>query len=102
MLFTAYFLFANIISFAVAMWVFFDSQKRGYTISRGLLWAIGVFSILIIFLPLYLAARKKKERMQSAAREAAAPPPLSLCFYCRRGYEGDPTFCPHCGQKLKM
>lgn len=101
MLFTAYFLFANIISFAVAMWVFFDSQKRGYTISRGLLWAIGVFFILIVFLPLYLAARKKKERMQAAAREAPAPPPLSLCFYCRQGYEGNPTVCPRCGQKLE-
>jgi hypothetical protein len=104
MLFTAYFLFANIVSFAIAMWVFYDSQKRGYTISRGPLWAIGVFFILIIFLPLYLAARKKKERMQAAGREAPAPPPptLNSCFYCRQGYEGNPTVCPHCGQKLEM
>ena len=84
------------------MWVFYDSQKRWYTVSRGLLWAAGVFLILIVFLPLYLAARKKKGRMQAAGREASAPPTLSLCFYCRQGYEGNPTVCPHCGQNLKI
>jgi len=97
-----FFLFANIISLAIALWVFYDSQKRGYSVSRGLLWAVGVFFILIIFLPLYLAARKKKERMQTAAQEASALPTLSFCFYCRRGYEGNPTVCPHCGQKLRI
>ena len=97
-----FFLFVNIIALTLGMWVFYDSQKRGYTVSRGLLWAVGVFFILIIFLPLYLAARKKKERMHAAARQASAPPPLSLCFYCRQGYEGNPTVCPHCGQKLEM
>ena len=97
-----YFLFANVVSFAIAIWVFYDSQKRGYAISRGLLWAIGVFFILILFLPLYLASRKRKERMQAADREAAAPPPLNLCFYCRQAYEGNPTVCPHCGQRLNF
>ena len=97
-----FFLFANIISLAIAMWVFYDSQKRGYTVSRGLLWAVGVFFVLIVFLPLYLAARKKKERMQAAAREASIPSSVNLCFYCRQGYEGNPTVCPHCGQNLKM
>jgi type VI protein secretion system component VasK len=97
-----FFILINIISLAVALWVFYDSQKRGYTVSRGLLWAVGVFFVLIVFLPLYLAARKKKERMQAAAREASALPTLSLCFYCRQGYEGNPTVCPHCGQNLKM
>jgi len=97
-----FFLFANIVSLAIAMWVFYDSQKRGYTVSRGLLWAVGVFSILIVFLPLYLAARKKKEKIQAVAREAAIPSSLNQCFYCRQGYEGNPTVCPHCGQKLEM
>jgi uncharacterized membrane protein len=97
-----FFIFANIVSFAVAMWVFFDSQKRGYTVSRGLLWAAGVFLMLIVFLPLYLAARKKKDRIQAAGREASTPPALSLCFYCRQAYPGNPAACPHCGQKLKM
>jgi energy-coupling factor transporter transmembrane protein EcfT len=102
MLFMVFFLLANIISLAVALWVFYDSQKRGSTVWRSLLWAVGVFFILIVFLPLYLAARKKKERIQAAAREAPPPSSLNLCFYCRQGYEDNPTVCPHCGQNLKM
>jgi len=97
-----FFLLANIISLAVALWVFYDSQKWGYTVSRGLLWAVGVFFVLMVFLPLYLAARKKKGKIQAAARETPPPSSLSLCFYCRQGYEGNPTVCPHCGQKLKF
>lgn len=69
-----FFLFANIVSLAIAMWVFYDSQKRGYTVSRGLLWAIGVFSILIVFLPLYLAARKKKRECRRRPEKPLPPP----------------------------
>jgi len=97
-----FFIFVNVVSFAVAIWVFFDSQKRGSTVGRSLLWAAGVFLVLIVFLPLYLAARKKKERAQAAAREASTPPALNMCFYCRQAYEGSPSSCPHCGQNLKM
>ena len=48
-----------------ALWVFFDSQKRGYSIGKGLLWAIGVFFVMIVFLPLYLAARNRMQRKAS-------------------------------------
>jgi hypothetical protein len=97
-----FFLFANIVSLVVAIWVFYDSQKWGYTVWRGLLWAVGVFFVLIVFLPLYLVARKKKERIHATAREAPPPSSANLCFYCRKGYEGSPTVCPHCGQNLKI
>jgi hypothetical protein len=86
----------------VALWVFYDSQKRGYTVWRGLLWAIGVFFILILFLPLYLIARKRREKLGAQAGGTQAPPPLASCFYCGQGYEGDPQICPYCGQNLKM
>ncbi len=97
-----FFVFVNVLSFAVAMWVFFDSQKRGFTLRRSLLWVVGVFFILIVFLPLYLAARKREDQARAAAREAPAPPASNLCFYCRQAYEGSPSSCPHCGQNLKM
>ena len=97
-----FFLLANMISLAIALWVFYDSQKRGATVWRSLLWAAGVFLILIVFLPLYLVALKKRDRIRSAARETSTPPTLSLCFYCRQAYEGNPAVCPHCGQNLKM
>jgi uncharacterized paraquat-inducible protein A len=90
-----------LVSLIVAIWVFYDSQKWGYTVWRGLLWAMGVFLALIIFLPLYLVARKKRERLSAEAQKTQAPAPLHICFYCRQGYEGEPNVCPHCGQKLK-
>ena len=86
----------------VAVWVFYDSQRWGYTIWRGLLWAVAVSLALIIFLPLYILARQRKERELAREREAQAPEPLTSCFYCGQGYTGDPKVCPYCGQNLKM
>jgi uncharacterized paraquat-inducible protein A len=90
-----------LVSLIVAIWVFYDSQKWGYTVWRGLLWAIGVFLALIIFLPLYLVARKKRERLSAETQKTPPPAPLQVCFYCRQGYAGEPVVCPHCGQKLR-
>jgi hypothetical protein len=90
------------INLIVAVWVFYDSQKRGFTIWRGLLWAVAVSLALIVFLPLYLVARKRKERLLARERETEAPAPLTSCFYCGQGYTGDPKVCPYCGQNLKM
>ena len=86
----------------IALWVFFDSQKHGYSVWEGLLWAIGVFFALVIFLPLYLYFRSKRRRLAAGARAARSPSSLTPCFYCGRGYEGDPKICPYCGQTLKF
>jgi len=90
------------INLVAALWVFYDSQKRGYSVGKGLLWAVGVFLVLIIFLPLYLVARKRRERLLAQASRTQTPPSMTSCFYCGQGYEGDPPICPHCGQNLKM
>jgi hypothetical protein len=84
-----------------ALWVFFDSQKRGYSVGKGLLWASGVFLAMIVFLPLYLVARRRKPETASA-RPPQQDAPSSTCFYCGRPYEGTPKLCPHCGQNLKL
>jgi hypothetical protein len=85
----------------VAMWVFYDSQKHGYTFMQGLLWAIGVFFVLIVFLPLYFFYRnRRKQRVQSPG-SAPAPASLTPCFFCGCPYPGEPKVCPHCGQNLK-
>ena len=91
-----------IILVVVALWVFYDSQKRGYTVWRGLLWATGVFWVMIIFLPLYLVARKRKERLFAQAGQTQEPFSKTSCFYCGKSYVGDPPICPHCGQNLKI
>ena len=86
----------------VGVWVFYDSQRRGYTIWRGLLWAVAVSLALIVFLPLYLVARQRKERALAREQETQAPAPLTSCFYCGQSYSGNPKVCPYCGQNLKM
>jgi hypothetical protein len=91
-----------LLSLIAAVWVFYDSQKWGYSLWRGLLWAVGVSLLLIVFLPLYLVARSKRREIFAREQETKAPPPLTSCFYCGQGYEGDPKVCPHCGQSLKM
>jgi hypothetical protein len=94
--------FIPLIHLLVALWVFYDSQKMGYTVWRGLLWAIGVFLVLILFLPLYLVARKKRQRLLTQAGQTPKFFPKTSCFYCGQRYEGDPPICPHCGQNLKI
>lgn len=94
--------FIPLIHLFVALWVFYDSQKRGYTVWRGLLWSVGVFLVLVLFLPLYLIARKRREKLSPQASQTFKPFAKTSCFYCGQGYEGNPDVCPHCGQNLKI
>ena len=96
-----FFILVYVVPLIVALWVFFDSQKHGYTFMQGLLWAIGVFFILIVFLPLYFFHRNRRKQRLQAPGGAPAPAPLTSCFYCGRPFPGDPKVCPHCGQSLK-
>ena len=99
---TFFFILFYLVPLVVALWVFFDSQKHGYTFTQGLLWAIGVFFILIVFLPLYLSYRNKRKRGVAGPARAPIPLPSTACFYCGHPYQGDPKICPNCGQNLKI
>jgi len=90
------------INLIIALWVYYDSQKHGYSFGQGLLWAVGVFLVLFIFLPFYLFARNKRRKLAAATGRTQAPSSLTRCFYCGKEYEGDPKFCPNCGQNLKF
>ncbi len=92
-----FFLFIN---FLISLWVYYDSQKNGYTVWKGFLWAVGVFFLLFIFLPMYLFSRNKRKKL--SFRRNAPSSSLLPCFYCGRVYEGDPRVCPHCGQNLDL
>ena len=96
------FILFYVVPLIVALWVFFDSQKHGYTFMQGLLWAIGVFFLLIVFLPLYFFYRNKRKQLVKVPGRAPAPSSATPCFYCGQPYPGDPKTCPHCGQKLKL
>ncbi len=95
------FILFYVVPLIVAMWVFFDSQKHGYTFARGLLWAIGVCFFPIVFLPLYFFYRNKRKQPVKIPGHAPAPASTTPCFYCGWPYPGDPKTCPHCGQSLK-
>jgi len=76
----------------VAAWVYSDAKSRGS--SSPVLWAIGVFLLLIVFLPLYLMMRPPKATIISKQ-------PM-LCPHCGKYYEPPVKFCPNCGHELNQ
>ena len=79
-----------LIAFFVAFWVYNDAKERGSSSPLG--WSIGVFLLLIVFLPLYLIMRPAKKIVISNPQ---------LCKFCGKYYESNPDFCPNCGKNLK-
>lgn len=58
------------IGLIAGVWTYEDARKRGMTSSSAGVWALGVWLLLILFLPLYLAGRP--------SLPATAPAPLQL------------------------
>jgi len=69
------------INLVIALWVYYDSQKHGYTFWQGLLWAIGVFLVLVIVLPFYLFARHKRRTLAGAGKTSPHLCSVTPCFY---------------------
>jgi len=88
-------LIALIIPLVAAIWVASDAKKRGYSNTAIIGWFIGVWFLLIVFLPLYLIFRSRKT-FSFADDEATR-----VCPYCGKLFKGNPNFCPYCGEKLR-
>ena len=88
-----------IIPLIIAWWVGTDARKRGYSKSASLIWFLGVWLVLIVFLPLYLILRPKTPR-QSESPQSKFRGETRICPYCEKLYQGDISYCPYCGQKL--
>jgi len=75
------------IAFIAAFWVYTDAKNRGKSTGKAFLWFLGVFFVLILFLPLWLITRPK----------------VKLCPYCDEHYEYRESdgFCPKCGVELQ-
>ena len=84
----------------IAVWVGLDAKKHGLKNSTAVGWGIGVFFLLIVFLPLYLWSRRKASPA-GAAPTSAAPIAGVPCRYC--GYEnaGNPDYCGKCGRQMR-
>jgi len=84
-----------LIPFFIAIWVAMDAQKRGYSQLKTFLWFLGVWLLLIVFLPLYFILRSRKDKEESLGERA------SVCPYCGRLYKGNFSYCPYCGSKIE-
>jgi len=92
----SFLLIALIIPLLVAMWVASDAKRRGYSRSAVIGWFIGVFFLLIVFLPLYLILRSRRTSYYSEENGTTR-----ICPYCGRLFKGNPNFCPYCGERLR-
>lgn len=111
------YLIGYVIAAAIAAWVYSDAKKRGM---NAVGWAIGVFLVCIVCLPLYLILRKPLLTAgmpgmppgtfvtqlppsyipPPAPGATFAPPPAApghFCGQCGQRFEGTVKFCPSCG-----
>lgn len=82
------------IPLVVAAWVFSDAVSRGKDNGTAILWFLGVFLLLIVFLPLWFISRPKKESEVVIVKES------KICQECGKYFEGTPSFCPNCGEPV--
>ncbi len=97
------YLFAIIIAYLIAAWVFEDGQKR-YPIKSVApwMWAIGTFLFMIIFLPLYLIFRPKKHESKKNEELLQRQDRLkdsNFCIKCKNKLKENDVFCSNCGAK---
>jgi len=84
-----------IIPLVIAIWVGIDAKKRGYSSATAFLWFLGVWLVLIVFLPLYLILRSRRSSPPLNERD------VGVCPYCGRLFKDSPNFCPYCGERLR-
>lgn len=88
-------LISLIISLFIATWVASDARRRGYSTSAVIGWFIGVFFLLIVFLPLYLILRPRQSSYLGEDETA------KICPHCGKLFKDNPNFCPYCGERLR-
>jgi len=103
----SFFGFGFIIALLIAIWVATDANKRGM---NGVAWAIGVFFLCIIFLPIYLIVRKPLLAQQPygyppppGQQPPYTPPPAPgqhFCSNCGAIVQPGVKFCANCGKPV--
>ncbi len=90
-------LIAFLIAAVVAFLIYKDALKNGYSKNAALGWMVGVFLVMIVFLPAYLIVTYVVLKKGGGKR----PEVLILCEHCRKHYDGNPNYCPHCGHLVR-
>jgi len=84
---------ALFVAAAVSIWVYMDAKKNNYSTQMSIGWMLGVFMLMIVFLPFYLIVKAKR-----AKRPAMSS---TTCEHCSKVYFGSPNYCPHCGHLVR-
>ncbi|MEE9604651.1 MAG: hypothetical protein V3V70_03690, partial [Candidatus Scalindua sp.] len=92
---------AIFIAAGIAFWVYNDAQKWGHRTNVAIGWSVGVFLLLIIFLPLYIITELIRARRLIESTGGRKPEILTPCEFCGKHYNGNPTYCPHCGHMVR-
>ena len=90
-----------LIAACIAGWVRFDAKKRGLSSGAAIGWGVGVFLLLIVFLPLYFWKRSQLAAPTGSSRRPTAPIAGLPCQYCGYPNEGNVDFCGKCGRQLR-
>ncbi len=91
-----------IIAVGVAYWVYNDAQKWGYSKNAAIGWSVGVFLLMIVFLPIYILTELKRARRQLERPGDRQSVAISIsCEHCSKPYFGNPNYCPHCGHLVR-
>jgi RNA polymerase subunit RPABC4/transcription elongation factor Spt4 len=99
----------GLINLALAVWVYFDSDRKG---GAGVLWALLVLFTGLIGVVVYLLASPSLDQRNGgggtsasvvATARPAAPPPAAArrCASCGGEVENDFKVCPFCGTSLR-
>ncbi len=96
-------LIAIIVPLIIAWWVASDAKKRGYNQGAIVAWFLGVWLVLIVFLPLYFILRPKSTilRPKSMGQQIRSTRGTYVCPYCGNLYQEKVPFCPYCGRRLE-
>jgi hypothetical protein len=94
-------LIALAILVAASAWVYSDAKTRGKGDGEALIWSILTFALLIVFLPLWLIMRPVTPGEVVSPTLAVPQGGVKLCARCGKYYDGDPSFCPNCGESLQ-
>ena len=102
-------LIAIVIPLLIAWWVASDAKKRGYNQGAIVAWFLGVWLVLIVFLPLYFILRPKSTTLRpksttlrpKPSRQVNSTMGTYVCPYCGNLYQEKVPFCPYCGRKLE-
>lgn len=87
------------IAAGIAFWVYSDALKWGYSKNAAIGWSVGVFLLMIVFLPFYIVTELRRARRQLGPKQSAAM--STACEYCSKSYFGAPNYCPHCGHLVR-